>query len=49
MGWQKRSSGAAFKWYSVNFLCVFRMKVVGGGGGLIKKYLGGAESTLAGI
>ena len=40
---------AASKWYSINFQCVFGMKIIREGGERINKDIGNAESTLAGI
>ena len=39
------------KWYSINFQCVFGMQLIreGGGGEIINKYIGDAESTLSGF
>ena len=48
----KNNSGGTryvvLKWYSINFQLVFWMQLIGGGG-VINKDLGNAESTLAGI
>ena len=39
----------ALIWYSINLQWVFRMQIIGVGGGDINKALGNVESTLEGI